>query len=666
MKPSRLIKPILLLLSLTSLSACAFNFSFHEETIEISESNNVTSSSQPSSSQGASSQTPSSSLPEAEEGIVKGRTILHCFDWSINNIKNSLDNIKAAGFDAVQLSPMQPQKDPYNGKWRDQWWKLYQPLGFKVAGNNENVLGNKQDLISLCQAAESKGIDVIVDIVANHLASDNKRLYNKVQPFEPDIYSQNLIHNTGKSIDEDVIRGNMQELCDLQTENALVQSRVSSMLNEYVDCGVDGFRFDAAKHIETEFDNEQYRSDFWINTLDAAEARYEQRYGREMFNYGEILGSVGPGRQYSYYTGRMSITDSDQGSDVLKASRGNTAYVKQSYNTKQWASKLVLWAESHDTYSNSWGESKDDTLQTIHKGYAMQASRKNASVLYFARPNDNGNIGEIGDTSYQGLTVKSINSFREQCFGRDERVSTSNGCFVNVRGNKGAAVVRLTGTSAEIDVGLPNGAYKDLISNANMTIANGKLALPATSTYALLINENAQDDVVVPTLQTEYQQVYSGTQQIKVTAEHHTSLTYSINNGEEMELHGNILEMPTSLDNGKVSVKFKASNQYGVTSGVIHLIKTDALVAKQVLITDMPTGFKYYIWAWGDNIQGNWKTPSQEGDIIGFDLAGASSFIIVKFASTVSSPDWNKKVNQTEDISFSKRIYSYEDFEIAS
>ena len=666
MKPTRLIKPILLLLSLASLSACAFEFSFHEETIEISESNNLTSSSQPSSSEGSSSQTPSSSLPEAEEGFIKGKTILHCFDWSINNIKNSLDNIKSAGFDAVQLSPMQPQKDPYNGNWRDQWWKLYQPLGFKVAGTNENVLGNKQDLISLCEKAETKGIDVIVDIVANHLASDNKKLYRKVQPFEPDIYSQNLIHNTGKSIDEDVIRGNMQELCDLQTENALVQSRVYSMLNEYVDCGVDGFRFDAAKHIETEFDTEQYRSNFWVNTLDAAAARYEQRYGREMFNYGEILGVAGPGRQYDYYTNRMSITDSDQGSDVLKAARGNTAYVKQNYNTKQWASKLVLWAESHDTYSNSWGESKDDTLVTIHKGYAMQASRKNASVLYFARPNNNANIGQIGDTSYQSSTVKAINNFREQCFGRNELISTSNGCFVNVRGNKGAAVVRLTGTSTEIDVGLPNGTYKDLISNANMIVTNGKLTLPAASTYALLINEFAQDDVIVPTLQTEYQQVYSSTQQIKVIATHQTSLTYSINNGEEMELNGNTLELPNSLANGKVSVKFKASNQYGVTSSVIHLIKTDALVAKQVLITDIPAGFKYFIWAWSDAIQGNWKTASQEGDIIGFDLSGASSFIIVKFASTVSSPEWNKKVNQTEDISFSMRVYSYEDFEIAS
>ena len=662
MKLTRSIKPILLLLSLSTLSACAIEFSFHEETITLSEeSSNVVSA----SSSATSIQSSTSSPVEEEEGYVKGKTILHCFDWSLNNIKNNLDNIKAAGFDAVQLSPMQPQKDPYNGNWRDQWWKLYQPLGFKVAGTNENVLGNKQDLISLCQTAENKGIDVIVDIVANHLASDNKALYRNVQSFEPDIYSQNLIHNTGKSIDEDVIRGNMQELCDLQTENTLVQNRVASMLNEYVDCGVDGFRFDAAKHIETEFDNEAYRSNFWINTLDAAVAHYEELYGKQMFNYGEILGSAGPGRSYSYYTGRMSITDSDQGSDVIKSARGNISYVKGTYNARQKASKLVLWAESHDTYSNSWGETVDDTLATIHKGYAMQASRKNASILYFARPNNNTNIGQIGDTSYQSDLIKAIHSFREQCFGRDELVSKSNGCFVNVRGNKGAAVVRLTGTYTDIEVALPDGSYKDLISNSNVSISNGRLTLPATSTYALLINENAQDDVVVPTLKLDYEQVYASTQRIAVTAQHQTSLSYSLNNAEEVALTEGHIDLPNSLSNGKVSLKVKASNQYGVASQLIHMIKTDALVNKQVLITDMPTGYKYFIWAWGDNITGSWKTPTQEGDIIGFDLAGATSFIVVKFAATVSTPDWGKKVDQTVDISFSKRVYSYADLDLA-
>ena len=662
MKLPRSIKPILLLLSLSTLSACAIEFSFHEETITLSEE----SSSVASSSTSIASTQSSSSMPvEEEEGYVKGKTILHCFDWSLNNIKNNLDNIKAAGFDAVQLSPMQPQKDPYNGSWRDQWWKLYQPLGFKVAGNNENVLGNKQDLISLCQAADSKGVDVIVDIVANHLASDNKAIYSKVQPFEPEIYSQNLIHNTGKSIDDDVIWGNMGELCDLKTEHATVQNRVASMLTEYVDCGVDGFRFDAAKHIETEFDSETYRSNFWINTLDAAVSHYQDLYGKDMFNYGEILGSAGPGRSYSYYTGRMSITDSDQGSDVLKASRGNVSYVKQTYNTKQKASKLVLWAESHDTYSNSWGESRNDTLSTIQKGYAMQASRKNASVLYFARPNNNSNIGEIGDTSYQNSTVKAINSFRDQCFGRDELISKSNGCFVNVRGNKGAAVVRLTGSSTSIEVGLPDGSYKDLITNSNVSISNGSFELPASSTYALLINEHAQDDVVVPTLNVQYEQVYASSQRISVTASHHTSLTYSLNNGPETALNENYIDLPSSLDNGKVSLKVKASNQYGVASELIHLVKTDTLVSKEVLITDMPTGYKYFIWAWGENIAGNWKTPAQEGNTIGFDLAGATSFIVVKFASTVSTPDWGKKVDQTEDISFAKRVYSYADLDIA-
>lgn len=38
-------------------------------------------------------------------------TILHCFDWSFNQIKQELPNIAAAGFTSVQTSPSQGNAD---------------------------------------------------------------------------------------------------------------------------------------------------------------------------------------------------------------------------------------------------------------------------------------------------------------------------------------------------------------------------------------------------------------------------------------------------------------------------------------------------------------------------------------------------------------------------
>ncbi|MBQ9515226.1 MAG: hypothetical protein IJR57_03850, partial [Ruminococcus sp.] len=42
---------------------------------------------------------------------VEGGSMLHCMCWSYNTIKANLDDIKAAGYTAVQTSCIQPPKD---------------------------------------------------------------------------------------------------------------------------------------------------------------------------------------------------------------------------------------------------------------------------------------------------------------------------------------------------------------------------------------------------------------------------------------------------------------------------------------------------------------------------------------------------------------------------
>ena len=107
---------------------------------------------------------------------IAGSAILHCFDWSFDEIRDALPEIAAAGYTAVQTSPVQPPKD-YNASWTDtsgQWWKLYQPLDLAITDgvNFGSWLGTKAQLKALCEEAELYGIQVVVDIVANHLANN--------------------------------------------------------------------------------------------------------------------------------------------------------------------------------------------------------------------------------------------------------------------------------------------------------------------------------------------------------------------------------------------------------------------------------------------------------------------------------------------------------------
>ena len=105
--------------------------------------------------------TPSTAVADGYETYaqetVQGSAILHCFDWSYNTIKENLADIAEAGYTAVQTSPVQQPKD-YRADWTTQygsdgnWWKLYQPLGFRIAPTVNNAatswLGTKDELIS--------------------------------------------------------------------------------------------------------------------------------------------------------------------------------------------------------------------------------------------------------------------------------------------------------------------------------------------------------------------------------------------------------------------------------------------------------------------------------------------------------------------------------------
>ena len=117
-------------------------------------------------------QTPSYTQQET----VQGSAILHCFDWSFNQIRDHLSEIAAAGYTAVQTSPVQPPKD-YDSSYtygKDQWWKLYQPLDICIAESG-SWLGTKTELTSLCSAADNYGIQIIVDVVSNHLANNGTK-----------------------------------------------------------------------------------------------------------------------------------------------------------------------------------------------------------------------------------------------------------------------------------------------------------------------------------------------------------------------------------------------------------------------------------------------------------------------------------------------------------
>ncbi|MBQ6413860.1 MAG: hypothetical protein IJI19_10330, partial [Ruminococcus sp.] len=418
------------------------------------------------------------------QDTVQGSNILHCFNWSYANIQANLADIAAAGYTAVQTSPVQPPKD-YNSGWtntKDNWWKLYQPLDLKVADGG-TWLGTKAQLTSLCTAAEDYGIKVIVDIVSNHLANDgtSSGLYEHLNSaVAEDMKNPDYFFSTNNWTSDNSryeLTYYHQGMPELNTRNEYVQQKALSLLKECIDCGVDGFRFDTAKHIELPYESDaehgEFGSDYWPTVVNGAKL-YAQEKGVDVpFIYGEILNSAATA--ISNYTQYIAVTDNVTGNHAREyANRGNASSLASSgYEMGAGASNSILWAESHDTYMNDGTDQITDDV--ITKTWAIVGARADSTGLFFARPSTMGAAST--DTTWKSTAVAEVNKFKNHFDGTSEYLASSGTSAYIVRGSKGVVISKLDGAgSVNLPAnGMRSGTYTDQVSNATFTVANNRI-----------------------------------------------------------------------------------------------------------------------------------------------------------------------------------------------
>ncbi len=216
-----------------------------------------------------------------------------------------LDYIKGLGTTAIWLTPSfknQPVQGPpgsesagYHGYWITDFTQI------------DPHLGTNSELTDLISAAHAKGMKVFFDIIANHTADVidyQQKTYDYVSqaadpyvdvndvvvpdigavangeapfptfdtdsfPYTPVVPAgkenvkvpawlndPTLYHNRGNAKfdgTESDIYGDFSGLDDLMTENPAVEKGFEDIYNAWVDFGVDGFRIDTVKHVNTEF-----------------------------------------------------------------------------------------------------------------------------------------------------------------------------------------------------------------------------------------------------------------------------------------------------------------------------------------------------------------------------------------------------------------------------
>lgn len=446
------------------------------------------------------------------QDTIQGGNILHCFDWSYNNIKANLADIAKAGYTAVQTSPVQSPKD-YNSSWTDganQWWKLYQPLGFSIS-DGSTWLGTKAELTSLCTEAEKYNIKVVVDIVSNHLANNGADggTYSYLNSgVESDLKNSNYYHTSNNGISDDnryTITQYHLGMPDLNTGNSYVQQKALGLLEECIDCGVDGFRFDAAKHIELPTDpsvnGNNYASQFWPTVINGAKSYASSKGVDEPFFYGEILGSAGT--DISNYTTYMAVTDNYTGDRALDKAFWTAAseLADGTYYKGASADKSVLWVESHDTYMGSsgsaWtGNTQFVTSDVINKAWAIVGARADSTALFFARPNSTMGAAS-SDTNWKSTEVAEVNKFKNHFEGTSEYIASSGSTAYIERGTKGVVISKLDGGgSVSLTANqMANGTYTDQVTGNTFTVENGVISGTVGSAGVAVVY-NASDDAI--------------------------------------------------------------------------------------------------------------------------------------------------------------------------
>lgn len=422
---------------------------------------------------------------------VQDGVILHAFDWSFNNITKNMKRIACSGYTAIQTSVIQPSKQKTAGRLNYDWWVLYQPIAFRIDNSGNSGLGTKAEFTKMCAEAHKYGIKIIVDVVANHLA--NNYSYDKSPAISSSIRNNNdYWHNHWNEEINDyndryrVINYSMGGIPDLNTENADVQKMVIDYLKECIDAGADGFRFDAAKHIGTPADGSRYT--FWPNVVTAAKSYYASKgYYRntaQLYVYGEILDNTSGDHDkiINSYKEYMSVTDNGTSNSIRNAVVDHNSDSASRYWYKKGleAKHLVLWAESHDTYSNKGKESTNVSTSNINKTWAIVAAKADATSLYFARTDGyrGGYIGEIYSTQCFSKEVVEVNKFHNYFDGTSEYMSHDGDIVYNERGHAGVVLVNCNGTSKSVNVKshvMADGSYVDHITGNIFTVSGGRI-----------------------------------------------------------------------------------------------------------------------------------------------------------------------------------------------
>jgi len=456
--------------------------------------------------------------------MAAGDVFVHLFEWPWPDVAAECENVLGpAGFKAVQISPPQEHSIVPSHDWSER----YQPVSYSVMRSRSGTGTEFTDMVNRCNAV---GVGIIVDAVINHMTNfpspgvgSNGTQYSKYD--YPGLYSPSDFH-TPCAVTNYQDAANVQDcellsLPDLNTGLASVRQKIADYLLTLARAGVEGFRIDAAKHIQqVELDDILKR----VNTTLTTEGKPLPYFFLEVIGgsgealsphdyFGEGYGSGGAADVTEFtFTGVGNKFRNLNGEHISQLSQFPTTWGLMP------SDKAVVFLQNHDTQHDCGLSYRNGNVFRLANVWMLAQPYGYPSVLssyVFNCPSENS-LGPPSDgngwtlpvtcatsleTATAGLwvcehrdpSILQMVSFRHVVAGSDINHWWDNGAnaIAFSRGDKGFVAINneTTGLDTTIVTGMVAGTYLDLIAGTSVLIdANHAIHLTLAARSAIAID----------------------------------------------------------------------------------------------------------------------------------------------------------------------------------
>ena len=309
----------------------------------------------------------------------KGGSSYHGGDFA--GLNQKLDYLKDLGVNTIWITPIvenitEDQHDNetdtatygYHGYWASDFTKL------------NKHLGNEQQFKALLDAAHSKGMKIMVDVVLNHAGYGTEKYFNSILT-DADGNSISMIRDSNNTISGDDKYDSLSDLPDFVTENKAVTDQLVTWQTEWMSkYSIDYYRVDTVKHVETT------TWEAFKNSLTKVNPDFKMIGEYSGAGYANNAGELG--------TGSMdALLDFDFNDFAQKFVTGDISGVESSLQKRNGAinntATMGSFLSSHDEDSlqyklvNESKLSEEEAYNLMKVAATLQITAKGQPVLYY-------------------------------------------------------------------------------------------------------------------------------------------------------------------------------------------------------------------------------------------------------------------------------------------